>query len=51
MLGAKEESTRRRSIAVSTLTTHINALSSLVLILYTVKSLQMIINLDREVLV
>jgi hypothetical protein len=51
MLGTKEGLTKKRSIAMSALATHINALSSLVLILYTIKSLQIVINLGGEALV
>jgi hypothetical protein len=51
MLGAKEGSTKKGSIAVSILAAHINALSSPVLILYTMKSPQMVVNLGGKVLV
>jgi hypothetical protein len=51
ILGAKEELTKKRSIAISILAIYINALSSLILILYTIKSLQIIVNLGSKVLV
>jgi hypothetical protein len=51
MLGAKEGSTKKGSTAVSALAVYINTLSSLALILYTVKSLQIIVNLGGKALV
>jgi hypothetical protein len=48
MLGAKEGSTEKESTAVSVLAACIDALSSLVLILYTVKSPQIVVNLGGE---
>ncbi len=51
MLGAKEGSTKKRSIAISVLAICINALSFLVLILYTIKSPQIVVNLGDKALV
>jgi hypothetical protein len=51
MLGAKEGSIKKRSTAVSALATYINALSSLVSILYIIKSPQMVVNLGGKALV
>jgi hypothetical protein len=51
MLGAKEGSTEKGSTAVSAPAACINALSSPVLILYTMKSPQIVVNLGGEALV
>jgi hypothetical protein len=51
MLGAKEGSTKKRSTAVSAPAIHINTLSSPASILYTIKSLQMVVNLGGKALV
>jgi hypothetical protein len=51
MLRAKEGSTKKGSIAISAPAIHINALSSLALILYTMKLPQIVINLGGKALV
>jgi hypothetical protein len=51
MLGAKEGLTKKESTAISALAVYINTLSSSALILYTMKSLQIVINLGGKALV